>query len=95
MSGIGGGGSGNSLQAAALGAKLAEQGFAKLPADQARLALSKALASDNPKDLIDILERVAMSNGMSTKANDPTMKLLVTLRAAIPHQKTEVRYYRQ
>ena len=95
MSGVGGGGAGNSLQAAALGAKLAEQGFAKLPADQARLALSKALASDNPKDLIDILERVAMSNGMSTKANDPTMKLLVTLRAAIPHQKTEVRYYRQ
>src|SRR6185295_10512552 len=87
--GAGSGGAGTSLQAAQLGANLAEKSFARLPADRLKIYMSKVLASDNPADLIDILERASTESIAKTSMRKQTSQAFVLLRAAIPRTQSE------
>lgn len=90
---LGGSGAGSSLQAAAIGAQVAEKLIARLPGDKARQVLIDALGSKDPTALIDILERAAGSAPGGMKAiPKPTRELLVTLRAMIPRDKSNTEW---
>jgi len=90
---IGGGGAGASLQVAQIGANIAEKSFAKLPADQAKQFMTKALASETPDELIDILERISTKTENKTnKIPSSTTKALVLLRASIPRTRSNAQW---
>ena len=87
----GGGGAGPSLQVAQIGANISERLAARLPADKARAMMAEALASEDPAQLISILQRVgttAYGNSMGGPNSDIT-KLIVMLRASIPRTQSE------
>lgn len=93
---IGGGGAGASLQVAQIGANIAEKSFAKLPADQAKQFMTKALAAETPDELIDILERISTKvEGGTKKIPSPTTKALVLLRASIPRTRSDTQWEKQ
>lgn len=90
-SGAGAGGSGNSLQAAQLGANIAKRMLAHVPKDRMRTFLADAMASDDPAMLIGILERSAASAVPAGKSLSVTnMRGLTALRTILlPADQTE------
>lgn len=82
------GGAGPSLQVAQIAASAAEQAVAKLPLDRARKVLTDALATDNPDQLIDILERISNTDA-ATKTSANIGYLIPLLRTLYPHSKTK------
>lgn len=90
-SGAGAGGSGNSLQAAQLGANIAKKMLGTMPKTQVRAFIADAMSADDPAKLIDILARAAASARADGKALPlETTKLLMGLRAAmLPSDPTE------
>jgi hypothetical protein len=80
-----GGGAGESLQLANMGANAAERIATQLPADKVNAVLSQALKSQSPDELISILERAAQFTPTgSQRAVDPmTREALAALRVAL------------
>lgn len=91
--GFGGGGAGPSLQIANIAASAAEQRLAKLPIDKARQIISRAMQSDDPAELIDILERIGGVNlGRGTGLLSRTQRgdeLISLLRPLIPRTESK------
>lgn len=77
-----GGGAGESLQIAQMGANAAENIAVRLPADKVSAVMSQALKADTPQELIEILERAATYSPRGQIAMDPaTRELIGALRA--------------
>jgi hypothetical protein len=89
--GAGAGGSGNSLQAAQLGANIAKKMLGSMPKDRMRAFLADAMASDDPATLISILERSAASAVPPGKSlSTYNMRGLTALRTILlPADQTE------
>lgn len=85
------GGAGPSLQVAQIAASAAEQALTKLPLDKARRALTDALASDKPDQLIDILERISGEGEGGIKQPTNIRYMIPLLRTLYPHTKTQTR----
>jgi hypothetical protein len=76
---IGGGGSGESLQAAQMGSELGKRMVSRLPADKVNQVMAQALKSDTPDELISILEyAAAYSPTGATRALDPFTREAIT-----------------
>lgn len=80
-----GGGGGESLQIAQMGANAAERVMPKLPADKVNQVMAQALKADTPDELISILEYAAVySPSGATKSLDPlTREAIAGLRAML------------
>lgn len=77
-----GGGAGESLQAAQMGANAAEKIAVRLPADKVSAVMSQALKADTPQELIEILERAAAYTPRGQITIDPaTREMISALRA--------------
>lgn len=75
---------GAGLQMANLAANAAERIASSLPADKVNALMAKALASENPKLLIDILEKAALIGGGAARGiNAQTREIISALRAMV------------
>lgn len=88
---ISGPGAGESLQIAQMAANVGERIASKLPADRVNTLMSKALMSESPDDLIDILEYAARYTGpRGQQIVEPfTREVLSALRAMTPRTTYE------
>jgi hypothetical protein len=81
---------GAGLQMANLAANAAERMASSLPADKVNAMMAKALASEDPKLLIDILERTALIGGGAARGiNAQTREILSVLRAMVDRSSYE------
>jgi hypothetical protein len=76
-----GGGAGEGLQIAQIGANIGEKMFAGMPADRAKQFMAQALAAENPAQLIDILERVGLYNEIRRAGPSGATAAIVLTRA--------------
>lgn len=90
---VSGGGAGESIQIANMGANIGERIASKLPADKVNQMMAQALKSDTPDELISILEyAAAYSPTGATRALDPfTREAITGLRSMLlsPGYETE------
>jgi hypothetical protein len=86
-------GGGASVQIPSIGSEMFKKIFAKLPADQAKVAMSRALSSQTPDELISILEKAA-SSAYGGQKNIPSFARqgIVMLRSALPRSESDTQW---
>lgn len=82
------GGAGTSLQVANIFASGAEHALARLPTDRARQIISRAMQSEDPSELIDILERIS-SSSVSLRRGMRHTELFSLIRPLLPQTESE------
>lgn len=86
-------GGGASVQIPAIASEMSKKIFAKLPADQAKIAMSKALSSQTPDELIAILEKSA-SSAYGGQKNVPSFAKqgIIMIRSAFPRSESDTQW---